>query len=382
MCTDIQKVSGLFDEAGPYINIGAFPTVEKLEEHFVKIHGNPETIKFQYAMYVPNLSKQSFPNFCRPYSNVYTAGEDEEVTIIYKKNPTSCVDHNFTVMIIIDRNFLKHNDIIDDIKKQIWKNIAPKAFFHQNKRSNDKINCECNGPDHNNPLGATFHAGCHQGAGHASKCKFFRHTQESIQAVRFKLTEEEYNPQISQNNVILETVTNDIVDYIFTPVLSKWCPETAEKMQLHIKNAPQCQLGHQNDVPKTFTCFAYNSDFCSHMHKDSNDFVGGVTTLLSLEKEDNPPEQYHVLPNYVFLNAKNPGPGIAFFLGDKTILIEASALEAHGSTRVTSPNRHNPTHVSIVGFNAQVCDLPNHGLDLEREDEWYKKFKKDKTKKK
>ena len=123
MCTDIQKVSGLFDEAGPYINIGAFPTVEKLEEHFVKIHGNPETIKFQCVMYVPKLSKQSFQNFCKPYSNVYTAGKNEEVTIIYKKNPTPCVDHNFTVMNIIDRNFLKHNDIIDDIKKKFGKTL-------------------------------------------------------------------------------------------------------------------------------------------------------------------------------------------------------------------------------------------------------------------
>ena len=160
--------------------------------------------------------------------------------------------------------------------------------------------------DHDNPLGATFHAGCHQGAGHASKCKFFNHSQVLTPAVCFKLTEEEYKQKALQNNTILETVTNDIADYIFTPVLTKWCPSTASNMQILIQNANKCQLGHQNEVPKCYTCFAYNFDFCSHSHKDSNDFVGGVTTLLSLEKDNNPPEQYHVLPNYVFLMQKIP----------------------------------------------------------------------------
>ena len=214
-----------------------------------------------------------------------------------------------TVMLVIDRNFLANSEIIDDIKKK-WKDIAPNAFFHPNKCSNDKINCECNGLDHDNPLGATFHVGC---AGHASKCKFLKHSQVSIPAVRFKLTEEEYKQKTLQNYTILENVTNDIADYIFTPVLTEWCPSTAANMKIHIQNATQCQLGHQNEVPKCYTCFAYNFDFCSHLHKDSNDFVGGVTTLLSLEKDNNPPEQYHVLSNYILLNAKNPGPGIAFF---------------------------------------------------------------------
>ena len=93
MCADIQKVTGLFDEAGPYFNIGAFSVIEKLEKHFIKVHGNPDTIKFQFAMFVPNLPKQSFQNFCKAFSNVYTASENEEVTIIYKKNPTPCVEH-------------------------------------------------------------------------------------------------------------------------------------------------------------------------------------------------------------------------------------------------------------------------------------------------
>ena len=32
------------------------------------------------------------------------------------------------------------------------------------------------GPDHDSPLGATIHAGCHQCPGHATKCKFFAHS--------------------------------------------------------------------------------------------------------------------------------------------------------------------------------------------------------------
>ena len=67
MCADIQKVTGLFDEAGPYINIGAFSVIEKLEKHFIKVHGNPDTIKFQFAMFVPNLPKQSFQNFAKHF---------------------------------------------------------------------------------------------------------------------------------------------------------------------------------------------------------------------------------------------------------------------------------------------------------------------------
>ena len=123
-----SKVTGLFDEDGPYVNIGAFSTEEKLKDHFIKIHGNPDTIKFQLAIYVPNLSKQSFPNFCKPFSNVYTASENEELTIIFKKNPTSCAQNNFTVMAIIDRNYLAKSDIIDDIKKNLER-YCTQGFF-------------------------------------------------------------------------------------------------------------------------------------------------------------------------------------------------------------------------------------------------------------
>jgi hypothetical protein len=362
VCDVPQMISGTFERTGPYTQIGAFPTVELLKDHFYKIHiDHPQnSIKFQLLIFVDNLSPSSFENYCKPFSNIYHPDINEKVTVFFKKNETSCIDHFWTVLSVWDHySLLKHPDI-EDLKKLLLNDIPQSAHFEQNKRTNDNIDCDCNGTEKENPLGANFHSGCHQGAGHSTKCKFFKFSNDTIICAKFKLTEENYKTSRPTNNELLENTTHKIVDNLLTPLVVKWASSAADNMEKHLKKATDCQIGTSKAIKKCFTCIAMNFDYCSHIHKDRNDLTTGVTALLSIERT-NKPQQVHFYPTYTLPNSTNPGPGFGFYIGDTDVVIEVSSLETHGASKVESPNRLKPSHVSVVAFCGKVCDLPKHG---------------------
>ena len=111
---------------------------------------------------------------------------------------------------------------------------------------------------------------------------------------------------------------------------------------------------------------------------DDEDFplgVAAIHTHQNLDKEVVGQRQLHYLPCYREVNGDpnaNPGPGIAFFLEDGSVLLEASAVEYHGATRVARPNFYDPLRLATVCFCALVCDLPDHGHGTGARDEAWK----------
>ena len=103
-----------------------------------------------------------------------------------------------------------------------------------------------------------------------------------------------------------------------------------------------------------------------------------IHTLQNPTKLGKGQRQLHFLPCYVQLgNCEkiNEGPGIAFHLEHGSVLLEASAVEYHGATRVEDPNFYDPLRFASVCFCALVCDLPNHGYGTgSRNEEWKTKF--------
>lgn len=92
----------------------------------------------------------------------------------------------------------------------------------------------------------------------------------------------------------------------------------------------------------------------------------GCAAIQTMQNPTKPiigDRQLHFLPCYMQSHVKgaNPGPGIALFLEHGSILMEASAVEFHGATRVHKPNFYDPQRIASVCFCANVCDLPNHG---------------------
>ena len=379
-CNKPQKITGSFQKTGPYTQIGAFPTLALLKEHFYEIHKDypQNSIKFQLVIFVDNLSPSTFTNYCKPYNNIYQREENELVTIFYKKNETSCTNHIWTVLAVHDFCSLITHPEIEELRDILLNQLPKMAHFEPNKRTNDNIDCDCNGNDHNNPMGANFHSGCHQGAGHYTLCKFFRHSSEQTICARFKLTKSEHATSKPMNNDLLQKTTHKIVDDFLTPVLIKWAKNAAENMEKHLSKAKECQIGLKSETKKCFTCLALNFDFCSHIHRDRNDLETGVTALLSMDLTDTP-QQVHFYPTYILPDSPNPGPGFGFYVGNKGVVIEVSSLETHGASRVLFPNKEKPNHVSVVAFCARVCDLPKHGYSQKRPMSWYKRFNISKT---
>lgn len=86
-CGDVhpRPVKTSFDEAPPYIQLGAFPNEEEMKKDFDEKH-----LSFQY--YVPNsqveyvkfefvrgLKKTYFADYCRPFANEYIPAENTQV---------------------------------------------------------------------------------------------------------------------------------------------------------------------------------------------------------------------------------------------------------------------------------------------------------------
>jgi hypothetical protein len=101
------------------------------------------------------------------------------------------------------------------------------------------------------------------------------------------------------------------------------------------------------------------SDYVAHGHFDEKDFPLGVTSLLSLKKDDKEEGQLHCL-NEFSLTPEGP-PGIAIDLGDSSILISAASRILHSSTRIKDPNYRNPSRVGLVFFQHNCLTRPDHG---------------------
>ena len=120
------------------------------------------------------------------------------------------------------------------------------------------------------------------------------------------------------------------------------------------------------------------SPFAAHIHVDDEDFSGGCAGILTLENAKKKlvgERQLHYLPLFRQVGGppnSNPGPGIAFHLEDSSVLLEASAVEFHGATRVEQPNFYNPFRLAAVCFCALFCDLPFHGHGVGSRDEIWK----------
>jgi hypothetical protein len=74
-----------FEEAHPYIQLGAFSTEEEMKGYFDQKHqtfvfriphSKVEYVKFEF---VRGLKKSSFPDYCAPFSNEYLPASDTQV---------------------------------------------------------------------------------------------------------------------------------------------------------------------------------------------------------------------------------------------------------------------------------------------------------------
>ena len=71
---------------------------------------------------------------------------------------------------------------------------------------------------------------------------------------------------------------------------------------------------------------------------------GCVCLLSLLRKEPVPETVYHVLPYY----------DLALLLPHGSVIMEVAHKEVHGTTRISAPDRQNPSRISMVFLQVPI----------------------------
>jgi hypothetical protein len=218
--------------------------------------------------------------------------------------------------------------------------VVPNISQARPRKATTKENCTCLPPT----SGFSKSFGCVLSSG-SSICRFFGHTSA---VKKFHLTKEE-------KMEAFENTMNHLADKVqesqelFTPMAS-----------FNLKNlrSYECRIGSQ--AANAFAGVTVLNDYVAHHHLDSNDYLNGNTCLVSLQENDVDSPQMHYLPHY-YCNDPD-GNGVAFRLSNGSLLIEASALEMHGSGPITKATNMDPTkRVALVFFTHRALTKANHG---------------------
>jgi hypothetical protein len=265
-------------------------------------------------------------------------------TVFYKSN--ACLSHPFSISSILRRDVLSEEEN-DRMKNDIWL-IVSELYFPPVRANGRFRNCLCNG-SLENPTGGSRTLGCGIGKGCQGRCKFWRRPVKKPGRFCFSLN----NPAKS-NSVLLEAVCHKAAD-ICSKETCLLTPEAAAIMLSTGKFAQECRVGLEQ--PKIYAGVTFVSDYTAHGHYDSNDHPLGVTGLLSMK--DRLGEQLHCLNEYSL--EEGGEPGVAFDLGNASVLIEAASRELHSSSQIKNPDCKKPSRVGLVCYQHNHLDKPDHG---------------------
>ncbi len=341
-------------EPKAYHHAGWGQTEEDLIVKFEKLLGvacSSGELNFVKLFYTTNNL-----NACKPYSNVYKQSANEKTTVFFKNN--NCPVHCYVIIAIIHRDILKTYEL-NKLKKQVWSIVSTLFFPPVRGKGNGRVNgCDCNGTELV-PTGGTRTAGCTRSLGYQGRCKWYQRAAKSVGRLLFSMGEPAKSKSNDEN---IKAVCTRLAD-ICSQWTAKLAPIATYNMLRTGVNAQECRLGHEQ--PKLFSGCSFVSDYTAHKHFDSSDYPDGITCLFSLQHQDRPGAQMHCLVNYALENGGSPG--VAFDLGDNSILIETASREKHASTRIIQPNLREPSRVGLVFFQHMFLDRPDHGsLEEER----------------
>jgi hypothetical protein len=301
-------------------------------------------------------------------------------TVLYKDNPDQCDKHKLIVVAIIEKGAVEGKHL-EWLKSKVWNEMIPRINFtteghdgisedsrkaatdnfkeelkkgsHNDEskknlktKAESEKHCQCNGPPGARTGGfATW--GCTLKKIGSRVCKFHIPAVDGRKKFHLK------NRKI--NDPVIEEVITHVADVLSERVLCL-APLAAKLMAEEASNATSCRLGTKN---KFFAAMSLNSNFRIHSHIDKKDYPNGITAILNVHKNNTKAGQLHVLVDYALDSSESPG--IAFDLGDGSVLLECASREWHGSTNPVTPNLKNPSRVALVFFSHQNLNQPDHG---------------------
>jgi hypothetical protein len=347
-CECVAAHTSMNEAPKPYHHAGWGRTEEDLFTQFENLSGVSRAtgqLRFIKLFYAKNHL-----NPCHPYSTVYQKLKDEKITVFYKLN--KCPLHCFSIVSIVARDILEIEEL-NMLKKSVWSVVAKMFFPPVRGKGNGQVNlCKCNGTKLL-PTGGSRSFGCTRSIGYHGRCKWFQRPVKKVGRMLFSLSEP---AKSTSNSDTIKDICNTAAD-LCSKWTSKVAPIAASNMLRTGVNSQDCRLGREQ--PKLFSACNFVSDYVAHRHYDAYNLPDGLTSLISLQHEGHPSAQMHCVADYS-LEEGGP-PGVAFQLGDNSILIEAACREKHASTKISLPNFRHPSRVGLVLFQHQYLDRPDHG---------------------
>ena len=265
----------------------------------------------------------------------YEPRQDEIFTCFYKYRNGQCC-----VIAIVSWKGNLEEDVLYTIKennKLIFQSTTP-----TNRGRVGGNDCTCQGPLHSKNRGASFSYG-HSFQVANSGCKYKHSDPKEIPKISGITDDTVHDALIHLNNC--EKLVNNL--------LLKYLPHVHEKMSNY--GHKDCKFGDpENDLPKPFNGVTITSDFAAHVHTDTNNWEGGVSTLLSLS-EGLENQGYHSLVRYSLHRNSNKG-GCHFLLGYGALLMECAKYERHANSHVLNPNCLDPVRISMVFYAHKEMD--------------------------
>ena len=349
-----------FDIPEIYHHFGFASTESKLrvliQKRFCDI-AHFDEIGFYQIVVADNYIKDS----CKPYKCVFAKPAHEKISVFFKH--CECDLHAFTIVFIIAHSYVKDNYLkeLNQLKANLFHQIIPKVQFDERSSTHNLVKgvpCGCNKDEEG---GGTRSFGCGACPVNPHCCKFFQKPAEGKPGrLKFDL---EKDPKNKVDNSTVKDFCVKVCD-LASDFMEIVAPDCYKNMAVFSSEAASCRIGSK--AVNIFAGVTIVSDYTAHPHIDHRDFPLGAAVVLSirqnqqnLEKADESERQLHYLPMYKFSHGVEPG--IGFYLGHGSFLLENAAQETHGTSTVKNASCREPKRVGIVCFTHNGLNKADHG---------------------